>query len=103
MKLQFKIQPYQTDAVESTVDIFNGQPNQGLLEYKIDQGKVYVIDNGKRIEQKGLGFSEFDTGYKNGEELEAVVFVRGRCAFGFGGLSEFGHLCRAQADAHRRH
>lgn len=67
MKLQFKIQPYQTDAVESTVDIFNGQPNQGLLEYKIDQGKVYVIDNGKRIEQKGLGFSEFDTGYKNGE------------------------------------
>ena len=67
MKLQFKIQPYQTDAVESTVDIFNGQPNQGLLEYKIDQGKVYVIDNGKRIEQKGLGFSEYDTGYKNGE------------------------------------
>ena len=67
MKLQFKIQQYQTDAVESTVDIFNGQPNQGLLEYKMDQGKVYVIDNGKRIEQKGMGFSEFDTGYKNGD------------------------------------
>ena len=44
MKLQFKKQQYQTDAVESTVDIFNGQPNQGLLEYKMDQGKVYVID-----------------------------------------------------------
>lgn len=67
MKLQFKIQQYQTDAVESTVDIFNGQPNQGLLEYKMDQGKVYVIDNGKRIEQKGMGFSEYDTGYKNGD------------------------------------
>lgn len=67
MKLQFKIQQYQTDAVESTVDIFNGQPNQGLLEYKLDQGKVYVIDNGKRIEQKGIGFSEYDTGYKNGD------------------------------------
>lgn len=67
MKLQFKIQQYQTDAVESTVDIFNGQPNQGLLDYKMDQGKVYVIDNGKRIEQKGISFSEFDTGYKNGE------------------------------------
>lgn len=52
MKLKFKIQQYQTDAVESTVDIFNGQPNQGLLVYKMDQGKVYVIDNGKRIEQK---------------------------------------------------
>lgn len=67
MKLQFKIQKYQTDAVESTVDIFNGQPNQGLLDYKMDQGKVYVIDNGKRIEQKGISFSGYDTGYKNGE------------------------------------
>ena len=67
MKLKFKIQQYQTDAVESTVDIFNGQPNQGLLDYKMDQGKVYVIDNGKRIEQKGIGFSGYDTGYKNGE------------------------------------
>ena len=67
MKLQFKKQQYQTDAVESTIDIFNGQPNQGLLEYKMDQGKVYVINNGRRIEQKGIGFSEYDTGYKNGE------------------------------------
>ena len=67
MKLKFKIQQYQTDAVESTIDIFNGQPNQGLLEYKMDQGKVYVINNGRRIEQKGIGFSEYDTGYKNGE------------------------------------
>lgn len=67
MKLQFKKQQYQTDAVESTVDIFNGQPNQGLLDYKMDQGKVYVIDNGKRIEQKGISFSGYDTGYKNGE------------------------------------
>ena len=67
MKLQFKIQQYQTDAVESTVDIFNGQPNQGLLEYKMDQGKVYVIDNGRRIEQTDFVYSENDTGYKNGE------------------------------------
>lgn len=67
MKLKFKIQQYQTDAVESTVDIFNGQPNQGLLEYKMDQGKVYVISNGRRIEQKGIRYNEFDTGYKNGE------------------------------------
>ena len=67
MKLQFKIQQYQTDAVESTVDIFNGQPNQGLLDYKMDKGKVYVIDNGKRIEQTDFVVNENDTGYKNGE------------------------------------
>lgn len=37
------------------------------MEYKVDQGKMYVIDNGNRIEQTGIGYSEFDTGYKNGE------------------------------------
>lgn len=67
MKLQFKIQQYQTDAVESTVDIFNGQPNQGLLDYKMDHGKMYVISNGKRIEQTDFVVNENDTGYKNGE------------------------------------
>ena len=67
MKPQFKKQQYQTDAVESTVDIFNGQPNQGLLDYKMDQGKVYVIDNGRHIEQTDFVVNENDTGYKNGE------------------------------------
>lgn len=67
MKLQFKKQQYQTDAVESTVDIFNGQPNQGLLDYKMDQGKVYVIDNGRHIEQTDFVVNENDTGYKNDE------------------------------------
>lgn len=67
MKLKFKIQQYQTDAVESTVDIFNGQPNQGLLDYKMDKGKVYVIDYGRRIEQTDFVVNENDTGYKNGE------------------------------------
>ena len=67
MKLQFKKQQYQTDAVESTVDIFNGQPNQGRLDYKMDHGKMYVISNGKRIEQTDFVVNENDTGYKNGE------------------------------------
>ena len=67
MRLQFKIQQYQTDAVESTVGVFNGQPNQGLLEYKVDQGRMYVEVGGKRVEQKNLLFDGEDTGYKNGE------------------------------------
>lgn len=67
MKLKFKIQQYQTDAVESTVNVFNGQPNQGLLEYKVDQGKVYIEVNGKRVEQKSFRFEGEDIGYKNGE------------------------------------
>lgn len=66
MKLKFKIQQYQTDAVENVVRVFNGQPNLGLLEYKIDHGKVYVELGGKRVEVKELEYDEEDTGYKNG-------------------------------------
>ena len=66
MKLKFKIQQYQTDAVESTVGVFNGQPNLGLLEYKVDKGKVYVEVNGKRVIQKDMFADEENTGYKNG-------------------------------------
>ena len=66
MKLQFKIQDYQTDAVESTVRVFEGQPNQGLSEYIIDKGKVYVSVNGRRHEVKDLDFGDMQ-GYKNQE------------------------------------
>ncbi len=40
MKLQFKIQPYQTDAVDSVVDVFAGQPRRTGISYRIDPGKV---------------------------------------------------------------
>ncbi len=67
MKFKFKIQQYQTDAVESTVGVFSGQPNQGLLQYKVDKGRVYVVDGGKRIEVPNIKFGGDDTGYKNGD------------------------------------
>src|SRR5690242_7386248 len=40
MKLQFKIQPYQTEAVDSVVDVFAGQPRRSGVSYRIDPGKV---------------------------------------------------------------
>ena len=40
MKLQFKIQPYQTDAVDSVVDVFSGQLRRTGISYRIDPGKV---------------------------------------------------------------
>ncbi len=67
MKLKFKIQQYQTDAVENVVRVFDGQPNLGLLEYKIDHGKVYVEQGGKRMDVKEFEYDEEDTGYKNGD------------------------------------
>ena len=40
MKLKFKIQPYQTNAVESVVDCFAGQPYSTGTTYRIDPGKT---------------------------------------------------------------
>ncbi len=38
MKLKFKVQPYQTHAVESVVDCFAGQPLVSGITYRIDPG-----------------------------------------------------------------
>ena len=38
MKLKFKVQPYQTNAVESVVDCFAGQPFSTGTTYRIDPG-----------------------------------------------------------------
>ena len=40
MKLQFKVQQYQTDAVDAVVDAFAGQPKDDGISYRIDPGKV---------------------------------------------------------------
>lgn len=65
MELKFKIQQYQTDAVESTVKVFSGQPNFGLYEYKMDRGKTYVEVDGRRVAQTGLYDDAESTAYKN--------------------------------------
>ena len=58
MKFKFKIQQYQTEAVENTVNVFAGQPAQ--------QGqKGYRIDLGKRVQT--IAFEGEDSGYSNGE------------------------------------
>jgi type III site-specific deoxyribonuclease len=58
VKFKFKIQQYQTEAVENTVNVFAGQPAQ--------QGqKGYRIDLGKRAQT--IAFEGEDSGYSNGE------------------------------------
>ncbi len=39
MKFKFKIQQYQTDAVERTVEVFSGQPSYAPMKYRMDLGK----------------------------------------------------------------
>ena len=58
MKFQFKIQRYQTEAVEDTVNVFRGQPKWG--------SKYYRRDIGKNI--KGTLFPEDEeAGYRNAD------------------------------------
>ena len=58
MKFKFKIQQYQTEVVENTVNVFAGQP--------VQQGqKGYRIDLGKRAQT--IVFEGEDSGYSNGE------------------------------------
>lgn len=65
MKLKFKEQQYQLDAVDNTIRVFNGQPNHGLAEYVIDKGKSYIIQNGKKVPVPHLDFDA--AGFKNSD------------------------------------
>lgn len=54
MKLKFKLQPYQTHAVESVVDCFAGQPLITGATYRIDPGKNKQV-------------SSFEEGFRNAD------------------------------------
>lgn len=55
MKFKFKIQQYQTDAVDNTVAVFAGQPSHAFEKYRRDLGRYKET----KIEYYG------DTGYRN--------------------------------------
>ena len=64
MKFKFKIQQYQTDAVESTVSVFAGQPSKTNAQYRRDLGK--------QKQQLKAEFEEEFVGYRNADvELNA--------------------------------
>jgi type III restriction enzyme len=51
MKIQFKHQAYQADAVEAVADCFAGQPKV--------EGVTYRLDPGKQLASASQGFPEF--------------------------------------------
>ena len=58
MKLQFKVQPYQTAAVDAVVDVFAGQPKHDGMSYRIDPG---------RRRRSGEEAAYADSGLRNAE------------------------------------
>lgn len=77
MKLKFKVQPYQTKAVESVVDCFEGQPLQTSYKYAIDPG---VVNKGqsKRIDYAEDGFKNADIKLSPEQMLENVHKIQKR-------------------------
>ena len=74
MKFNFKIQQYQTDAVDAVVQVFNGQRKYERTSYIRDLGKrdqqEYQIQLAFTDEGEGVYDPTNDTGYKNeGVEL----------------------------------
>lgn len=64
MKFKFKIQRYQTEAVENTTAVFTGQPNRDPTKYRRDLGK--------HAKGMSLRFDGDDDGYRNADvELSA--------------------------------
>ena len=56
MKFKFTIQPYQTEAVESVVNVFGGQPKQDHFSYRRDIGRNVSLPIGA-TDEFFLGFA----------------------------------------------
>lgn len=65
MKLQFKVQRYQTEAVDAVVECFAGQPKQDGIFYRIDPGRVQASST-PTLFPRGAGE---DSGLRNAEIL----------------------------------
>jgi type III restriction enzyme len=71
MKLKFKIQPYQTTAVESVIDCFASQGPAAGINYRIDPGKGHLP-----FEQ--TGFKNADVQLADNRLLENIHIVQRR-------------------------
>lgn len=70
MKFNFRIQDYQTRAVESVVNVFKGQSNSSGIKYRIDPGRKKVTEDTQRKfaldnNQKVFDDEVIELGFKN--------------------------------------
>lgn len=75
MKLKFKTQQYQTNAVQAVVDCFQGQVNNGAAHYTIDPG---LVGKGKHIGStiQGDGFKNADIQLTDQQVLNNIDLVQ---------------------------
>ena len=78
MKLKFKKQSYQTNAVEAVADCFAGQPKREGLNYRMDPGRA--VDAGGQVVTplESAGFKNADLALTLGQMLENIHTVQHR-------------------------
>lgn len=78
MKLKFKQQSFQTDAVEAVVECFAGQPFASGLTYRIDPGRKTDPDGQMRLDDEQSGFRNNDIVLTEVELLQNIHRVQQR-------------------------
>ncbi|RLA71026.1 MAG: restriction endonuclease subunit R, partial [Epsilonproteobacteria bacterium] len=78
MKIKFKKQPYQTDAVMSIVDCFKGQMKSGRVQYRVDPGKRESKKGQRTYEDydESAGFKNSDLSITHAQLLENIQEVQ---------------------------
>ena len=69
MKFQFKIQPFQTEAAESVVRVFAGQPNNSLSKYRRAVGSESNLSWEEKLSRRGLKIVEYPSLSKEDKQL----------------------------------
>ena len=78
MKLKFKKQAYQTNAVEAVADCFVGQPKREGLNYRIDPGRAVDASGQATAALESSGFKNADLALTPGQVLENIHAVQRR-------------------------
>src|SRR5262249_40058716 len=78
MKLKFKQQSYQTDAVDAVVDCFAGQPKTRGFKYAIDPGRAAAGSSLALLGLESDGFANDKIAFPQAQLLENLQAVQRR-------------------------
>lgn len=78
MKLKFKKQSYQTNAIEAVADCFAGQPKREGLNYRMDPGRAMDPSGQAAAALETVGFKNADLALTPGQILENIHAVQRR-------------------------
>lgn len=98
MKLKFKKQQYQTNAVESVADCFAGQPNNTGVKYRIDPGKVAAGVPQQQSFQGDDGFKNEDIALTPSMLLENIHKVQQRQNLPLSAALASNKVCKVNLD-----